>query len=607
MRFKVPFLRFALAVFAFLLPTAVLAAILPFLVNAAPIRAKLMREIGSWSGGEARIAGAVSIQDFFSLSVEARDVEIGQLRRVPAVEALKAERVVARIAWTDLLLGNIEFDKIKIHGALFKIRAGGIDDLRRLYADLVSGPKDKPFAALQLSDSLIAIRPAARRPFRRLRVEGAVARGVKGGRFLSGSARVAWKGEVASLSMRSAFHVPADRRGAMRVQIASAPLTVRFDGEAGLGDVPDLSGELAMQAPNLAEAARWAGFALDEGTLETPAAIAGPFTLIGDGMSITSRSITLAGQTAQAALTFKPAGDVPRLEGSLAFERVDLKALLAGIGGENLGQGLLQRQPLGIDLRVSASAAAWDGLEVGETAIALTGDAPRRMNLEIAQVNLLGGEVRGQIGLEQAGPFTRASARLTGETLDAAAVLRLTGQREWLAGAADVNVEAEAVWTDPAAIMEGLTAKARVHFPEGGQLSLDIPRLAATAPGEHDGWGSFAFDGAAFDALRFEATLREGRIAFSEVLLASNGRGVSGGGEIDLASQSMDWQLLLAPESDADRDGQAAATPSATGPRLSIRGPWTRPVIRSGEVSGNSMLTRPRKEAVALEISPAER
>jgi uncharacterized protein involved in outer membrane biogenesis len=594
MRLKVPFVRYALAGFAFLLPTAVLAAILPFLVNAQPVRAKLLREIGSWTGAEVKVAGAISIKDFFSLSVEAQNVEIGQFKDFAPIEGMKAASVVARIDWSDLLLGNLQFDKISIHNAVFKVRSEGVADIPAFYQDLISGEPNKSFAAFNLDDSIIAVRPSGRTAYRRLVVDNATVRSARSGRQLLASARLRWKGMPFSLTVNSDFHTQREARVPLRVRLASDLIRGRFDGNTLLsGGAAEAAGEFAASGPDLAKAADWLGVYSPPGMFGVAFDVSGPISVSPQTAALTTRAISLAGQTAEAALTLDLKQTPPHLEGTLAFNQLDLKALLSETGLDRLASRAQSMPLLETDLRVSAKGMVWNGMAAGETALTLASHS-QRMTAEIAELDFLGGEVRGQIAMDMSGPQTRASARLSIEGLDAAGFLNLMQQRDWLSGAADVNLEAEATWTDPAEIKDRLIARARVNFPEGGQMRLDIPRLASTSPGETDGWGTFEFTNAAFEKLRFEMTLRNGQLSFTDVLLASAGRHVSGHGEIDLATRSLDWRFSFTPRGGPANGSlvKGDATSSVTTSGLSIKGPWIRPVIRSGDAPDSSMLGR---------------
>ena len=199
MRLKVPFYGYLLAGIAFILPSVVLAAFLPFLINAQPVRAKLLREIAAWTGAEVKVAGAISVKNLFSLTVEARDIEIGQFKNMQPVAGMKAERVEARIAWFNLLTGNFDFDKIKIQGAVIRLHGDRIRDPATILSSVVEGQQDSPFAALLIDDSLVAIRDGSRAPYRRLRITNVLAKTAKTERRLLLHAHVVWKDKPAAL------------------------------------------------------------------------------------------------------------------------------------------------------------------------------------------------------------------------------------------------------------------------------------------------------------------------------------------------------------------------------------------------------------------------
>jgi AsmA protein len=601
MRLKVPFLGYALAGIAFLLPSILLTAFLPFLINAQPFRAKLLRELGHWTGGEVKVAGAISVRDFFSLSIEAQNVEIGRFKTAAPIEGIRAQRVVARIAWFNLLSGNFNFDKVKVHRAVVRMRGDGPADTVDLLAGVVFGRRDTPFDAFQLDRTLVALRSVPGRPYRRLRVESAIANTSKSGRQLNASAAVVWKDLPARVTMRVAFRARSTARLPLRLSLESDLLSAGFNGEAALDGPIDAEGAVTLRAPHLAAAAEW--LELDFGPAAIPGAVAasGDLTVSAEQATLTSAEISIAGQAAKTALTLKQGSTLPRLEGVLAFERFDPAPLL-----DTWAQARDSARPLRIpvesDLRISAKTMSWNGIEAGPAALAVTSRA-ERITAEIAELGFLGGEMRGHLALDVTGKQPRISARLTGESLDAAGFLSLTRQRDWLSGQADVNVEAESAFDHPSDISQNVMARARVNFPEGGQMRLDIPRIAASALGESSGWDALDLTSAAFDRLRFDVTLRQGQISFANVVLAAAGRQVNGRGDIDLAARSLDWRLNLLPTIDQALVPPAASSQEAgaSASRLSIKGPWSSPTIRK-EMSPASLLKTGSGKA-GLEVS----
>jgi AsmA protein len=602
MRLKVPFFGYALAGIAFLLPSLLFVAVLPFLINAQPIRAKLVREIGNWTGGEVSVAGSVSVQDFFSLSVEAQNVEIGRFKGIAPIESMKADRIIARIAWFSLLSGNFDFDKVKIYGAVMKVRADGPRDAWGVVARMISGRQATPFAVLYLDDALIAMRAGKGQPYRRLEVTSALLRTAKSGRQLISSASLVWKNRPVSLTMRSAFNSATSSRMPLRLSVTSDLLTTSFDGEATLAGLPDAEGVLNLRSPDLAAAAEWLEVDIGAAAIGHAVSASGDLTLAPEQITLTSAQVGIAGQTAQAAVTLKRGEQLPRLEGVLAFDHFDATPWLAK---EREGSAALPSKPFHIpiesDVRISAKTLSWNGVTAGPTALAVS-SGPERLTAEIAELGFLGGEVRGNIALDMTGEQPRISARLTGERLDAAGFLGLTKQRDWLTGEADVNAEAEATLDEAGNLFDRVMAHARVNFPEGGQMRLDIPRIATSGVSVTNGWDALDLTNAAFDRLRFDITLQAGQISFANVVLAAAGRQMSGRGDIDLAARSLDWRInILPPEAADTNSGVMAKDASVAGPRLSIKGPWTSPTIRRDGFPTSGLQTGNR--AAGLEVS----
>jgi uncharacterized protein involved in outer membrane biogenesis len=93
MRLKASFVRFALAVLAFLAPLAVLFTLMPAIINAEPVKKRLLQELREWTGSEVALAGPVAIESFVSLSLKARDIAFDGAKMLPSLKRIEARQL----------------------------------------------------------------------------------------------------------------------------------------------------------------------------------------------------------------------------------------------------------------------------------------------------------------------------------------------------------------------------------------------------------------------------------------------------------------------------------------------------------------------------------
>ena len=108
-------------------------------------------------------------------------------------------------------------------------------------------------------------------------------------------------------------------------------------------------------------------------------------------------------------------------------------------------------------------------------------------------------------------------------------------------------------------------------------MPIDLGRLlGAAVPLDGDGWAQG--NGTAFDRLAAECRLAVGHIWCQAFDMQTQGRLISGTGDVDLIRQTLDWNLTA-----AEADNAAADPARTTAPRISIRGPLAEPMIRRAD------------------------
>ena len=556
MRLKASIFRYALGVLAFLAPLAALVTLMPALINAEPVKQRLLLELQEWTGGEVALAGPVAIESFGSLSIRARGVSFRGARQMPNLKEIEAGQIVARISWVSLFSGKLEFDKIKIQDAriiLDAIDHAKAEDAIRL---LLAAPRRTPFRDFVLSASRIELigKDGVRD---QLEIDNLVADLDRARRRVLLQADLAWQGERISLKGRA-----TTKHGAPDINAFGS---FRF--------VVSGSGRLAERL----------GSPFDS-LIQGNTTLAASFELAGQRLELRDVELESGLGRASGGLTVTATANGPSIEGSLALSEIDFDRVWPSNTFDDATLAMLFGAH-SVDLRVSAGRIKWHGLTTGGAAFTLVGKAGRLAS-EIADLDLMGGSLLGHAEAEFADGLLRARTRLTAENLEAAQLVALGLNGEWLTGLADFNLEAETEGRAPGELQKNMRAKIQASFPEGGRMRFDPIHLAGSLSAQGlEGWDGVDLSWRDFADLRFEMSLGGEHLRFIELTLTTEAGAVKGQGDVDLGARDLDWRLDVAPAAAGNLVQDAGTTPDLG---LSITGSWERPSIRLGRRSSRA-------------------
>ena len=450
MRLKVPFLGYVLAIVGLLLPSVVFVGFLPSLINTGPVKARLLAELRDWAGTDVIVAGPVSIESFFSLTVDLRNVELSGIKSVTSITSVKAPRMIARIEWTDLLRGNLDFDKVRIFDAVIHARSGDATENGAALLAALGGAQQNPFATLGISDSVVIFEGNAPQASRKLYIHTATANLRKSDGRIRVSGKLKWKGEP--IGFRLTTNLPAAATPAapvpMILDVDSRLLSGGFNGETSLKGALNAAGYLSLATPDMPGLAKWTGWPLEDG-VPGVVQLTGSLNLAPDWGSLQSAAFAVGGQKATGDLTLKFDAAPAQLEGALAFDDLDFAPLWRETLGERPAApdqpSMVRRliKSLNMDLRISAEALHWKHAVARPAAFTLTSNAGN-ISAEIAELGLFDGLVLGHIDADLAREPARVRARLTAENIDTAQIFGAMSPRSWLAGRADARTRSRA-------------------------------------------------------------------------------------------------------------------------------------------------------------------
>jgi hypothetical protein len=602
----------------------------PDRAEASALSDAFFSRLGEWIGGESVRHGAVRLNGLLNMRLEAENVEIKGVRRQGVAVRLKVGKLSAQFNWLGAVTGRPAFSDLTLEDILVAADAPlaleedaqglagpfGMADFAPLLGAGHPGAhgKSTPFPRIRIRDARVVF-TSRRSHGRRRRVhprlniaDMQIEFGPQGSQDFAGN--IVWRNQAFALTGRKSAPGPGGNlagstldlslSGGLFTLSASGELTARPERQPQ----PQFKGEMTVASTSFAAAAHWLGLALPR-TLEAAgeaASVSGSVTWNKHEFSIDGLRAELSRRSVSGILSVKdgPAEDGKdrrlAIEGTLALSSFDASALNGLVleeDGANAGRGLAGfLRVANADLRVSVNRFSVGGVSGASAALTLLAK-DGKLSVDMADMAVLGGRVRGHFSIDASRPQRRLVVRATGADLDSAQLSQVFDAPGWLTGDASVNVEAQAEGRDWAEALRSLNGEADVSFSEGGGVGLDPAGPAGDGRGAHrenQGPGHLNWTGRRsmqFDTLRAELAIDHGRIRSKNFELSAEGKAVVGRCIIDLPGQFIDWRFdvrLMAPLGvDATTGSGGALDAGGLASSVTIKGPWRKPSISVGE------------------------
>ena len=354
-------------------------------------------------------------------------------------------------------------------------------------------------------------------------------------------------------------------------------LTANFDGIASFGESYFLSGPLALEVADMSGFLDWLGWKPRTFENWKEAAIAGTLVTMGKDLQLSDLKASLNGNKASGILdlTF-PADGKPRLGGTLAFDRVDLSALLDAFAllpdsptGARATSRL--RQSIDVDVTLSARQAVIGALALEEMAASLFAVGEKRQ-FEIVDSQIVGGVLTA--GLDDASADANGGLRIAIRNADLGMLaerLALSGPLPRARGSLDLNLR----FAKPLAMLSprDLGGTLTFHADEGSLQPLDIGGVRRLAGEQSFFRLSEAGDGSLdFTAIDVEATITGASARIEEAAIVAPDGTLSFRGIVPYTQNSM---ALAAHWQANPRESRGGSLPD----RLFVAGSWPDPII----------------------------
>lgn len=555
-------------------------AIFPRLTgNSAELQRRTIAALSDWAGGEVKLTGPLTVHYFPDVAIKG-GFELRDPARLPPVQSIASNDAKFTLDLPALLGGHISIDALRLTKPeiVLKDQAPSAPTSQETQAariaNLFAGTNVR---TVRLRDGRITLPPSLGGETIdkvQARFDASANTGA-----MSSFGSFDFRNETVRFALDSAKPVATETGAAVPVGLTlnSSPLALKFSGNATITDSLKLDGEVQTEIADVRRLFRWSGIALPEGKSLQGLTASGTAHFSGTTLSFDDGVFTLDGNTADGVLSVAM-GARPHLEGTLDFGRLVLDPYFgwsaapeaAPAKGTGLDRVLLNH--FDADLRVSAAEIAAAALKLGRGAFTLS--AKRGvLASEIGELELCNGEGTGRIGADLTQQEVKANLTATFSNMSLETCLQPFGLTAPFKGTSGLKIEAATEGNHWEEAVKRLTGELKLNA-QNGSVPIDLGRLlGATVPLDGDGWAQS--NGTGFDRLAAECRLAVGHIWCQAFDMQTQGRLVSGTGDIDLMRQTLEWNLTAADSDDASA--------RATAPRISIRGPLAEPMIRRAD------------------------
>ena len=537
--------------------------------TSSELRDRVAADLAAWTGGTVTLTEPLRVRYFPPLSLRGGFV-LTNATKLPAIDAITAPNAQISLDFSELLLGQVKIDAIRLSKPVFTLKdTGTAASEEPLIAKTLIDP---PIGAVRLSRG--TIKTAGGVPVVEDLKVSLDPKGRRGALGTLGSFR--YRGETVAFAIDTGT-VTETEDGAkvpVTMRLTTDHAAARFSGDVLAADSLQAAGELEAEMTDARRVLSWLGLSLPDGESLQNATASGTAQWSGETLTFERGTFSLDGNEAVGLLAFT-ASERPRIEGTLDFERLTLDPYLGAGEDDNPFQPNLFRD-LDADLRLSAAEITADKLELGRGGLTVTAK-DGFISSQIGELQLCGGQATGRVALNLTRARTEASLSGTLSDIAVETCLAPFDVAVPVAGTGTLKLDVSTGGTTGAALIRGLTGTVEVAARDG-EVPVDFLALASGTNGDKEGWSHDTPTG--FETLDAGCRISGGHIWCQSFSMQTPQGTVSGSGRVDVGKQTIDWKFLIAnPVAPLSASQLVMETP----PRVTIRGPLNEPEIRGAD------------------------
>jgi len=584
------------------LAAALIFVVVPWLASTRIVRDRIAMELSELSGYSVVLGAAPDVEIWPVFRATLRDVRFwaGDGAAEPVIVAERLETDLSALA---ALRGDVVFDSVRFMRPSIRMSRDGLD--------LIMPRSDGRFARSIAAARALAANSSARRSNEGLPAERLGRFEVVDGRLtlvdraggedeimtglngtvdwpamngsVTSSLNAVWRGELVRMDLSSPqpLMLLAGAHAPLTVNVTSAPLELGFEGRATLSSASFVDGELRLSAPSLRRILEWAGSDISTGSAIGSISLQSDVNGLASRLKLSDAVLTVDGNPGDGTLEAELGGAVPAISGTLAFDTIDLGAILAAFSNitpdswaryGTIDNGIARQ--LSLDLRLSSRRATAGSIALND--VAATAQVKSGLSaFDISDATAFGGTVQAGIRIDGDENGNQVEIRLRGSDIDMGAFAK-TVQANHLMPVARANLSVSLKgqgrnWYDVVRTAQG---NVLADFGPGAIAGIDLEKFAVrAAQGEffplHDVGGATL----SFRGIKFHAAVEDGVANLDKLELQTAGHLISLEGLVPLPGRGLALQGRLEPVP------AAGAAPMSGPASFFVGGSWDAPFI----------------------------
>lgn len=471
----------------------------PLLISSERLEREIKSKLSNWTDSEVNFAGTPRFSFWPQPQISLNDFKV---RRVSSAGDGDATLTADRVSFDFSLIGSIigfpDLGDIELVRPVLDLRRNDEGALNRGSTEVVSALAENDddvassLGVVTIQDGTVAVDDLRRGEHYQITdINGQIA-----WPELSSSLDISLEGVIngGMASWEFSTDEPSallnGENVAVHTSFSSDPLTVEFDGSANLSANAYANGKIKLETPSVAHLLSWRG--ADYDPAEELGNVLMEASVTATGHSARFDNVNLSVQEAQARgsleLSLPPKG-TPKIDGTLAFDRIDLASMIDAYtplpgGDDDTLTSAAAIDQLDLDLRLSSAEAALEPLLVTDFAASIRAN-DGVVTLDIVDGGLLGGHMGGRLSVSESGRDGGGSLDLSLRDMELGALLEVFGQTAPLhfgRGSAEIGLSTDKPlrrlsWAD-------LAGSFSFHLEQGTIESFDLPAFEELVRGK---------------------------------------------------------------------------------------------------------------------------